>query len=176
MIRTALVFGTLSGVVIIAGMIAAFTLAHDAGSQSSVFLGYLIMIVALSMIFFGVKRYRDRDLGGVIKFLPAFGMGLAIATVASLAYVATWEVYSALTNYAYMDTYTNAVIEAKRAAGVTGPALDAVIAEMKTLKEQYANPLFRLPMTFVEIFPVGLIIALISAALLRNSKLLPDRG
>lgn len=41
------------------------------------------------------------------------------------------------------------------------------------MRNQYANPLFRFPMTFGEIFPVGLLITLISAAVLRNLKVLP---
>ena len=47
------------------------------------------------------------------------------------------------------------------------------IAKMEQFKEQYRNPLFRVPVTFLEIFPVGLLIALISAAVLRNSRVLP---
>jgi hypothetical protein len=178
MLRIALTYGVIAGVVIIIGIIATFSLTdgHGAHGVGSLFLGYLIMILALSMVFFGVKRYRDRDLGGVIKFLPALFMGLGIAIVAGVAYVVVWEGYLAVTHYAFADTYASSVIEAKKAAGVTGPALDAVIAEMNTFKVQYANPLFRMPMTFLEIFPVGVIIALISAALLRNSKVLPDRA
>jgi len=178
MLRIALTYGVIAGVVIIVGIIATFSLSngHGADGIGSVFLGYLIMILALSMVFFGVKRYRDRDLGGVIKFLPALLLGLGIAIVASVAYVAVWEGYLAATNYAFADTYASAVIEAKKAAGVTGPALDAVVAEMNAFKVQYADPLFRMPMTFLEIFPVGLIVALISAAVLRNSKVLPDRA
>jgi hypothetical protein len=44
---------------------------------------------------------------------------------------------------------------------------------MAEFRQQYANPLFRLPVTFIEIFPVGLVVSLISAALLRNSRFLP---
>jgi hypothetical protein len=40
----------------------------------------------------------------------------------------------------------------------------------------YANPVFRLPITFVEMFPIGVLISLISAAVLRNSRFLPARG
>lgn len=175
MIRYALIFGSLAGFIVISSMIAGFTLLQGRGAMSE-WLGYLTMILALSMIFFGVKRYRDRDLGGVIKFVPAFLLGLSIAAVAGTAYVAVWEVYLALTDYAFIDAYTTAIVEAKKAEGLSGPALEVVTSEMRTLKDQYANPLFRLPMTFLEIFPVGLLIALISAALLRNSKVLPDRG
>ena len=54
-----------------------------------------------------------------------------------------------------------------------GAALQAEIESMSELRAQYADPLFRLPMTFLEIFPVGLVVALGSAAVLRNSKVLP---
>ena len=69
--------------------------------------------------------------------------------------------------------YMQAVIEGKKAAGMAGEELETLIASMETLSQQYASPLFRVPMTFLEIFPFGLIISLISAALLRNSKFLP---
>jgi hypothetical protein len=68
------------------------------------------------------------------------------------------------------------MIEAERAKGVSGPDLDAFIAQMQSMTEQYRNPAFRLPITFLEIFPVGLIISLIAAALLRNPRFLPARG
>ena len=40
------------------------------------------------------------------------------------------------------------------------------------MRASYANPLFRIPMTFMEIFPVGFLVALVSALLLRNPKIL----
>ena len=49
-------------------------------------------------------------------------------------------------------------------------------AEMAQFGEMYANPLIRMPITFIEIFPVGLVISLIAAALLRNSRFLPARS
>ena len=55
------------------------------------------------------------------------------------------------------------------------PIVAAVTAQMDEFRRQYANPFFRLPMTFVEIFPVGVLISLISAGLLRNSRFLPPR-
>lgn len=43
------------------------------------------------------------------------------------------------------------------------------------MKERYANPLFRMAMTASEILPVGVVISLISAAILRNPAVLPAR-
>lgn len=172
----ALTYGGLSGVVINAAMIIGWHLSRGDVAAASPVWGYLIMVVALSLIFLGVKRYRDVEKGGVVKFLPAFLAGLAIAVVASLLYVAVWEAFLALTNYAFMREYTAHLIEVERAAAPAGPALDAEIAKLREMEAMYANPVFRVPITFLEIFPVGLVIALISAALLRNPKVLPRRA
>jgi len=171
MTRIIFTYGLISGVVIIFGILGTIMMS----GTHSVWLGYLIMLVSLSSILVGVKQYRDRDLGGAIKFGKALLMGLGIALVASIAYVLIWEAYLALTHYTFMDQYINATLAAKRAAGVTGADYQRAVAQMETLRQQYANPLFRMPMTFIEIFPVGLLIALISAALLRNPRFLPAR-
>jgi hypothetical protein len=172
MTRIILTYGLISGLVIICTSVAVIVAFGDHGS---LWLGYLIMLVGLSAILPGVKQHRDQALGGVIKFRTAFMVGLAIAVVASLAYVAIWEIYLAATHYSFMDKYVAAMLRAKQAAGVTGAAYAKAIADGETMRRQYANPLYRLPETFLEIFPVGLLIALVTAALLRNPKFLPAR-
>jgi hypothetical protein len=176
MLRISLVYGSLAGLVVILVLIAGLTVLSGQHFITTEWFGYLTMIVALSAIFLGIKRHRDEALGGVIKFLPAFALGLGIAVVAGVIYVVVWEIYLASSGYHFMDAYVAGMIAAKKAHGVTGPALAAQIAELNAMKEQYANPLYRLPMTFLEIFPVGLIIALISAAVLRNPRVLPARA
>jgi hypothetical protein len=171
MIRIIATYGLISGLVVITGIIVTSVI----GDHGSVWLGYLIMLVALSAILVGVKQHRDQALGGVIGFLPAFGIGLGIALVAGLAYVAVWEVYLAATHYAFADHYAASILAAKRAAGVSGAAYAKAVAEMDAFRRNYANPLYRAPMTVLEIFPVGLLIALVSAALLRNPRFLPAR-
>ena len=169
--RTILTYGLASGIIIILGMIATIVFS----TNHSVWLGYLIMLVGLSSILMAVKSHRDKALGGVIKFWPAFLLGLGVAVVAGIAYVLIWEVYMALTHYTFMDNYTAAMLAKQKAAGVSAAEYAKLAAEMEKMKVQYANPLFRMPMTFAEIFPVGLLVALVSAALLRNPKFLPAR-
>ncbi|NHK28435.1 DUF4199 domain-containing protein [Parvularcula flava] len=111
----------------------------------------------------------------MIRFLPAFGLGLAIAFVASVIYIIGWEAYLAATGNEFIDNYIAANIEAKREAGLSGAEMDAFMAEMDKMRIAYGNPVFRVPITFTEIFPVGFLIALISAAILRNPKVLPAR-
>ena len=176
MLRISLVYGGIAGLVVIAVLLAGITVLKHQSFISTEWFGYLTMLVALSMIFLGVKRYRDKELGGVIKFLPALALGLGIAVVAGVIYVVVWEIYLAASGYHFMDSYVAGIIAAKRAHGMAGPALAAEIAKLEEMKTQYANPLYRVPMTFLEIFPVGLIVAFISAALLRNPKLLPAQA
>ena len=174
-VRIVLVHGLISGAIVIGTMLIGFALADGRAGQvaTSQAFGYLIMLVALSIIFFGVKRYRDDELGGVIRFWPALGVGAAISAVAGLVYVAGWEAHLAATDYAFIEEDTASVIEASRQEGATAEELAAVEAEMQVMRERYALPLFRVPITFLEIFPVGLLISLISAAVLRNPRVRP---
>jgi hypothetical protein len=176
MLKRILSYGTLAGL-IVGVPLSAITLAgKDRVPSHGMLIGYTIMLVALSTIFVAVKRYRDRALGGVIGFWPAFGLGLGISFVAGLFYVAAWEAAQAITHADFATTYANSLIAQQKAAGVGGAALAKFTAEMERFKIQYANPLFRLPMTFIEIFPVGVLVSLVAAALLRNRRFLPARA
>lgn len=174
MLRIMLIYGAIAGVVIIAVMTAGM-LFSETGSGSQL-QGYLTMLVVLSLIFVGIKRYRDKDLGGVIKFLPALGLGVGIAAVAGVFYVISWEASLHLTDFAFVEGYKQSSIAAYEAKGLTGEALVEKVTELEAMMANYTNPLYRLPITFLEIFPVGLLVALVSAALLRNPKVLPARA
>ncbi len=173
MIAISLFYGLVAGMITITAIILSFTLGNDQHAFSSVWLGYLVMIVALSLIFFGTKRYRDKQLGGVITFWLALGLGLLTALVASFVYMLVWELYLAVTGYNFMSNYVAAILEQKTADGLSGSALATETASLAELEKNYQSLAFRLPLTFIEIFPVGLIVALISSALLRNSKFAP---
>jgi hypothetical protein len=171
-----LTYGFIAGLIVAVPMLglAVFMKDHPPLAWGTV-IGYTTMLVALSAVFAAIKRYRDTDLGGVIRFWPAFGLGLGISFVASVMYVLAWEATVALTHMDFANGYATAVIEQQKAKGLSGEALAKLVAEMDRFKIDYANPLFRLPMTFTEIFPIGVLVSLVSAALLRNSRFLPVR-
>jgi hypothetical protein len=173
MSRIILIFGTVAGLIVAVPMCLLVANAEPGSAATSHFTGYLIMLLALSLVFVGVKRLRDHELGGVIRFGPALLAGLGISAVAGMIYVIGWEITLAVTDFAFIDSYSSAAIEAARARGASAAEVEGVIARMAEFRQQYANPLFRLPVTFIEIFPVGLVVSLISAALLRNSRFLP---
>jgi hypothetical protein len=175
MSRIILNFGTAAGLIVAVPMCLLLANAEPGSAATSHFAGYLMMVLALSLVFFGVKRLRDRELGGAIRFVPALLAGLGISAVAGVIYVIGWEITLAVTNFAFVDSYSTAAVEAARAKGAAAADVEAVIAQMEEFRRQYANPFFRWPVTFIEIFPVGVLISLISAALLRNSRFLPAR-
>jgi hypothetical protein len=174
--RYALTYGGLSGLIVVTTIATGLSFADRDGILTSEWLGYLVMLVALVLIFVGMKRYRDVERGGVIRFLPALSIGLAMAAVAAVVYVAVWEAYLAATDYVFFDQYVSALLEQKRAAGASAAEIAKEAASFDQMRGWYNNPFLRIPITFLEIFPVGFVVALVSAALVRNPRLLPARG
>lgn len=174
--RTILKYGVIAGIVV--GGFQFITFAVFPGVpplKYGMLIGYTTMLIALSAVFVGIKRHRDVERGGVIGFWPAFGVGLGISFIAGVFYVIAWEAVQAVMHMDFAGSYGKAIIESERAKGASPEALAKLSADMAAFKVQYADPLFRLPMTFAEIFPVGVLVSLISAGLLRNSRFLPAR-
>ena len=176
MVRRILRFGVIAGLLVgipLFGLTVVMT-GHPP-LRYGLAIGYLTMLVALSTVFVAIKRQRDVGNGGVIRFWPAFGLGLGISVVAGLFYVLAWEAALAVTHMDFAAEYARAVLAREEAGGASPEVLARITTEMDKFKVQYANPLYRLPMTFAEIFPVGVLVSLVSAALLRNSRFMSAR-
>lgn len=146
----------------------------DSHTTGTIF-GYASILVALTGVFIGIKHYRDTHLGGVIKFLPAFLMGLAISAVASLGWVIGWEAALATTKIDFAGMMQEYQVSAARESGATEEEIAKVVADAEAFARMYANPLIRMGITFIEMFPVGIVVSLVSAGLLRNERFLPAR-
>jgi hypothetical protein len=176
MLITILKYGVVAGVVVGGLMFATFLgFGGMPPMKYGMLIGYTTMLLALSAVFAGIKRHRDVDRGGMIGFWPAFGVGLGVSFIAGIFYVAAWELVQAVTHMDFASSYAQAIIASEKMKGTDAAALAKLTADMAAFKIQYANPLFRLPMTFMEIFPVGVLVSLVSAGLLRNSRFLPAR-
>lgn len=127
-------------------------------------IGYTTMIVALSSIFFAVRQYRDQKLGGKIKFLPAFLLGLYITLVAGLVYVIGWEIYYGQYGGQFTEMYADMQRTQLTEAGLDEATIEAKISESADMMELYNNnTLVRMGITYMEILPVGLVVSLIVA-------------
>jgi len=172
--RIIVVYGVIAGVTVALLMRVAMMLFPEGGTAGMV-AGFSSMIIALSFVFVGVKRYRDVELGGVIRFGKALAVGFGIAAIATIFYVAAWELYLYFTNYTFMDEYTRIVIEQAQKAGKSAAEVAALAKEMEGFKELYANPISRWAVTAMEISPIAVLMPVISAALLRNSRFMPAK-
>jgi hypothetical protein len=179
MLKIILLYG-LPGAVIVGGPLLWGMLTFDVNSgempENGALIGYATILVALTGVFLGVKHYRDKEKGGVIKFLPALGVGLGISAVASLGWVIAWEISLAITKFDFVAAYYGAMIEQAQADGATADKIAQMRTEQEGFASMYSNPMIRMGITFVEMFPIGVVISLISAALLRNSRFLPARA
>ncbi len=176
MFAAILKYGLIAGLVVGGISFTMFTfMGENHDFENGMVIGYATMLLALSAVFVGIKRHRDRELGGVIRFWPAFGMGVGMTVIAGILYVLAWEASQAITGGDFIAAYSNFVIEQARAEGADAAAIAAMTAEMAQFKVMYANPWFRLPMVFSEIFPVGVLVSLVSAALLRRPNFMPVR-
>lgn len=144
-----------------------FGLKSDASSMA---VGFLLMLLFMSLIFFGLKRYRDHEQGGVIKFSKALGLAMATAIVTGLVYMIVWEIYVGFTGDKFMVEYTDMLIDKEKAKGVKGEALAAFTEKIETMKTNYARRSYRMPMTFLENFSMGFLVALLSALILHKPK------
>jgi hypothetical protein len=166
--KTVLTFGLISGVIISVLMDGSLLIADKIGSSHSMLLGYTVMVASFLLVYFGIRSYRDNTLGGQISFGRGFTCGILIALITTVCYVATWEVLYFRFMPHFMDSYWAAQIHKVQSLGLDPATTAAQVAVIERSQQLYQNPLVNMAYTFMEPLPVGLIITLISAAVLRR--------
>jgi hypothetical protein len=170
--KNILIYGLISGLIISALMAVNLSLCVKSGNfDSSMWIGYASMLIAFSMIFVGIKNYRDKYNGGVISFGKAFKTGLLITLIASTIYVIVWLVEERFFFPDFMDKYTAHELSKLQSSGISAEELASETKKLEQAKEWYQNPLFKILMTYAEILPVGLIVTLISSFILKRKKI-----
>lgn len=166
--RTVLIFGLILGTILCLNMVYMVHLCYtNPDFKSNDIAGYTVMVVIFSMIFFGVRNYRNKQLNGPITFGKAFKTGALIAFVGSTMYVVVWLFYYYLFVPDFLDKYIPHVL---KEAAQNGADLAAKTQEMESFREMYKNPLFVIIITYLEVLPIGLIVALVSALILKRKK------
>jgi hypothetical protein len=176
--KIVLTFGLLSGGVVSAIMLIALAMMKGKSMDfdSGEVLGYASMIVALSLVFFGIKSFRDNVQNGSIRFWKGMQVGTLITLIASLMYSTTWEVYyqaDSELRSTFMSNYTEHLVKKMKERGASETEVEAKVREMQEMSALYENPFIRFGFTLLEILPVGILITLISATILRKKTVLP---
>jgi hypothetical protein len=165
--KNVLIFGFVLGIILCINMVIMVNMMYtNPEFKGNDLLGYAVMVVIFSIIFFGVRNYRNKELGGIISFGTAFKTGLYIALVASTVYVVVWLFYYYLFVPDFIDKYTAHVLH----QCTSEAELVEKTKEMENFGKMYENPLFVILITYSEVLPVGLIVALVSSFILKKKK------
>lgn len=168
--RIVLTFGLIAGAVLSAMMLITLPFHDEIGFDRAAIVGYTTMVLAFIMVFFGVRSYRDNVAGGTISFGRAFMVGLLITAIASVCYVATWELVGQRIAPDYVEKYAAYTVEKVRKSGATDAQIAAKKQEMAEFNEMYKNPVMNIAFTFLEPLPVGLLFTLVAAGILSRKR------
>ncbi|HEY6553246.1 MAG TPA: DUF4199 domain-containing protein, partial [Vicinamibacteria bacterium] len=153
--KIVLTYGLIAGAILSVMMLLTLPFMDRIGFDKGETIGYSTMVLAFLMVFFGVKSYRDNVAGGSVTFGRAFAAGLGIAVVASLCYVATWQLIYHKVAPDFVEKYTAYAVAKARAAGATDAEIAAQNRQMAEFAEMYKNPLVNVAITLLEPLPVG---------------------
>lgn len=169
--KTILTFGVIAGLICSVWMVSFILMGKFDDFDYGMIYGYASMLIAFSMIFVGIKNYRDKQLNGSINFKTAFTIGLFITLIASTFYVVTWLIcyYTFLPDIG--DKYIAYKLNEMKQNNISPAEIDKYAQETKQFWESYKNPFFNAMLTYTEILPVGLIVSVISSLILKSKKL-----
>lgn len=172
--KNILIYGLIAGTLVSVFMIFTVNnMSHCEGSidfDSSLLIGYASMLLSFSLVFVGVRNYRDKYNGGVISFGKAFRVAMGMVLVASTVYAFAWLVDYTFFVPDFMEKYAAHTLDELKSAGAGAAEIEAKTKEMADLAVLYKNPLVTLVFTYLEILPVGLIVALISSFILKRKS------
>jgi hypothetical protein len=166
--KNVLKYGLLSGLALAITMALTVPFEHRVNASYAMLVGYTTMVLSFLIVFVGIKHYRDAECGGSITFGRAFAAGALMMLISCACYVAMWEVLTATVEKNFAHDYTAGLVKRAQNSGLQGAALEAKIAEARKFEVTYSNPLYRMSMTLLEPLPVGIVMALVSAGILRR--------
>jgi hypothetical protein len=168
--KIVLTFGLISGAILSAMMLVTLPFQDQIGFDKGLIIGYTTMVLAFLMVYFGVRSYRDNVAGGRVTFGRAFIVGLMITVIASICYVATWQLIYYRLAPDFADKYAAHAIQKTKDSGATDAQILAKSKEMAEFKEMYQNPLVNIALTLLEPLPVGILFTLVTAGLVSRKR------
>ena len=171
--KTVLTFGVISGLFMAVNMLAGIPLIDKLQGEKGAIVAYTMMVLAGLLVFFGIRSYREKFSAGRLTFMRALGIGLLISLVSNCFYVATWEFIYHRFLPDFAEKYSAQMIEHARSTGATPEKIAQVTRDAEQFARNYHNPVYNVGVTFLEVFPVFLVITILSAAILRKKSTSP---
>ena len=168
--KTVLTFGLISGAISAAMMLVTIPFVDKVGWERGEILGYTSIVLSALLIFFGIRSYRENVAGGRLTFGRGFAVGILITLISSACYVATWELVYYKFMPGFAEKYAAHMVERAKASGAGQQKIDETTQRAQQFAQMYHNPVINVALTFMEVFPIGLAVTLLSAGILRKKS------
>ena len=172
--KNIIIYGLIAGIVVSILMLFSVNgISHREGNfdyNTSLFIGYASMLIAFSLVFVGIRNYRNKYNNGVISFGKAFKIGIMIVLIASTIYVIAWLIDYFFFIPDFAEKYSAHMLDKLKASGASQIEIDKQTKEMASMSKMLNNPFYNAMMTYVEILPVGLVVTLISSLILKRKS------
>jgi hypothetical protein len=172
--KTVLTFGLISGAISAVMMLAAIPFEDAIGFEKGAILGYTVIVLSALMVFFGVRSYRENAGDGRLTFGRGFAVGILITLISSAFYVGTWEIMYFKLMPDFAEKYAAHMVEHAKASGASQQKVQETERKAKEFQQMYHNPAINVALTFTEVFPIGLLVTLVSAGILRRKARDPE--
>ena len=170
--KNIIIYGLITGGIVSILMLASVNyISHCEGNVdygTSMLIGYASMLLAFSLVYVGIRNYRDKYNGGVISFGKAFKIGITIVLIASTIYVVAWLIDYFFFIPDFMEKFSAQELDELKASGASQIEIDKEKIKMANMVKMFKNPLFNAMMAYAEILPVGLVVTLISSLILKR--------
>jgi hypothetical protein len=170
--KNIIIYGLTAGIIVSTIMLFSMNyVSHCNGNidySTSMLVGYASMLIAFSLVFVGIRNYRDKYNEGFISFGKAFKIGSMIVLIASTIYVISWMIDYFYFMPDFMEKYSAHALDQLKAGGASQAEIEKQTKEMMDFAAMYKNPFFNAMMTYMEILPVGLIVTIISSIILKR--------
>jgi uncharacterized membrane protein len=166
--NTIIKYGLISGVIAALGILIMTLVLKSYGFDYTAYVGYSLIILSMTVIFFGIKAYRDNENEGQLSFKTGLLVGLGIAVISSVCYSLMWMVvyYNFIPNF--IEDYATFTTNQLKNSGASEAELRNNAAQMQDFKDLYRTPFGIFAATLVEPLPVGILGALVSAFILKK--------
>jgi len=150
--KNIIIYGLIAGVVVSTLMLFSVnSMSHREGNfdyDKGLLIGYASMLIAFSLVFVGIRNYRDKYNQGIISFGKGFKIGSITVLIASTIYVVAWLIDYFFFIPDFMEKFSAQELDKLKTSGASQMKIDKETMKMADMVRMLKNPLFNAMMTY----------------------------
>lgn len=157
--------GLIGGLIVAAVMVCStfIFMRYPENFDNSMIIGFSGMFLAFIFVFLGIKQFRDKINEGKLSFWEGLKIGLLIALLTSTIYVVVWMFEYNIFFPDFAEKYAEYIVKNAKPEELT-----EVTKAANEVKDIYKNQLMIFLYTYIEVLPIGIVFAFISALILKR--------